>query len=226
MFDTLFNTGSGYYEYPSFEVALFSLMLSFVLSACIAITYKLTYKGNILPNHFFQAIILSSIVTSMIMMAVGNNFAVGFGIIGAVAIIRFRTLIRDPRNIIFMFAGISVGIASGVYGYAIAIAGTIIYNLVAILLSFSPYGRPPEFDYDLSIEYPKEGFAGDIKRLLIPYCKKFTLESQRSTKSNLQLRYVVRLKEGITYEELFQHLSTTEGLSRVRVSKNEERKKL
>jgi uncharacterized membrane protein YhiD involved in acid resistance len=226
MLDQLFDEGSGYYEYPSFEVAIFSLLLAFVLSTVIALTYKFTYKGKILPNHFFQAIILSSIVTSMIMMAVGNNFAVGFGIIGAVAIIRFRTLIRDPRNIIFMFAGISVGIAAGVYGYSIAIAGTIVFSIVAVLLSISSYGEPPEFDYDVTIDYSIEKFTGDLNQLLEPFCKSFTLESQRRSKSSHQMTYIVRLKEKTSYETLFEQLNLVEGISRVRVMKNEERKKL
>jgi uncharacterized membrane protein YhiD involved in acid resistance len=226
MLDQLFDEGSGYYEYPSFEVAIFSLLLAFVLSTVIALTYKFTYKGKILPNHFFQAIVLSSIVTSMIMMAVGNNFAVGFGIIGAVAIIRFRTLIRDPRNIIFMFAGISVGIAAGVYGYSIAVAGTIVFSIVAVLLSISSYGEPPEFDFDVTIDYSIEKFTGDLNQLLEPFCKSFTLESQRRSKSSHQMTYIVRLKEKISYELLFKELGSVEGITRVRVSKNEERKKL
>jgi len=226
MFDQLFAEGSGYYEFPSFKLALFSLLLSFVLSTVIALTYRFTYKAKHLPNHFFQAIILSSIVTSMIMMAVGNNLAIGFGIIGAVAIIRFRTLIRDPRNIIFMFAGISVGIAAGVYGYSIAIAGTIIFCIVAVLLSISPYGHPPEFDYDVVIDYSKDKFSGDMNEQLEPFCKSFTLDSQRSQKSTHRLSYVVRLKEKISFEDLFRNLNTIEGLSKITVSKNEERKKL
>jgi len=226
MLDQLFDEGSGYYEYPSFEIAIFSLLLAFVLSTVIALTYRFTYKGKILPNHFFQAIILSSIVTSMIMMAVGNNFAVGFGIIGAVAIIRFRTLIRDPRNIIFIFAGISVGIAAGVYGYSIAIAGTIVFSIVAVLLSISSYGEPPEFDFDVTIDYSIEKFTGDLNQLLEPFCKNFTLESQRRSKSSHQMTYIVRLKEKTSYETLFEQLNLVEGISRVRVMKNEERKKL
>jgi hypothetical protein len=82
MLDQLFGEASGYYDYSSFEPAVFSLLLSFVLITTIAPTYKITLNAKILPNHFFKAIILSSIVTSMIMMAVGNNTAVGFGIIG------------------------------------------------------------------------------------------------------------------------------------------------
>ena len=226
MFDQLFAEGSGYYEFPSFKLALFSLLLSLVLSTIIALTYRFTFKGKLLPNHFFQAIILSSIITSMIMMAVGNNLAIGFGIIGAVAIIRFRTLIRDPRNIIFMFAGISVGIATGVYGYSIAVAGTIIYCLVAVLLSISPYGQSPEFDYDVVLEYPINVFSGYINERLDDLCKSYTLESQKRQKTTDRITYIVRLNDNTSYEDLFQNLNKIEGLSKLTVSKNEERKKL
>jgi len=139
MFEQIFGQ-EDYYSYPSFEVALFSLLLSFVLSAIIGLVYWFTFSGKKFPNHFFQAIVMSSTVSSMVIMAVGNNLAAGFGIIGAIAIIRFRTLIRDPRNIIFIFASLSIGIATGVYGYAIAISGTIIFCAVAISLHFSSFG--------------------------------------------------------------------------------------
>lgn len=226
MFDNLFEGESVYYEYPSFEVAIFSLLLAFVLSSVIAFTYKYTFKGKILPNHFFQAMILSSIVTSMIMMAVGNNLAVGFGIIGAVAIIRFRTLIRDTRNIIFMFAGLSTGIATGVYGYSIAIAGTIIYCVVAALLSYSSFGHAPEFDYDLIIDLPNDDNSEKIETSLNPFCQALSLESKRKTKSGYQLNFIVRFKDTKTYNEVFTVIDSMKTISKFSISKNYERKSL
>ncbi len=225
MFEDIFNT-SGYYEFPSFEVAIFSLLLSFVLSSVIAFTYKLTYKGTVFPNHFFQAMILSSIVTCMIMMAVGNNFAVGFGIIGAVAIIRFRTLISDPRNIIFMFAGISIGIGTGVYGYSIAIAGTVVFCIIAILLSISAYGKFPEAGYVITIEYSDDQAHLDFEELLAPYCKSHYLDSQRNNEQALRRRYNVKLKNGISSEDVFVKLRSTEGIDQVRIDRNEEKTQL
>ncbi len=138
-----FLEGGRYYQFPSFEVAIYSVLLALVLSSVIAFTYKFTYKGKSFPNNFFQAMILGAIATSMIMMAVGDNIAVGFSIIGVIAIIRFRIQFQNTRNIIFIFAAISVGVATGAYGYSIAIAGTVIFSLVAILLHSSPYGQDP-----------------------------------------------------------------------------------
>ncbi len=142
MLDSFLDT-SNFYEFPSFQVAIYSLLLALVLSSVIAITYKLTYRGLDFPFHFFQAMVLSGIVTSTIMMAVGNNLAIGIGIIGVVAVIRFRTQFQNTRNIIFMFAALSIGVATGVYGYAIAVAGTTTFCLAAFGLYFSPYGKRP-----------------------------------------------------------------------------------
>jgi uncharacterized membrane protein YhiD involved in acid resistance len=225
MFDQFFRD-SGYYEFPSFEVAIFSLLLAFVLSSAIAFTYRLTYKGKDFPNHLFQAIVLSSLVTSMIMMAIDNNFAVGFGIIGAVAIIRFRTLISDPRNIIFMFAGISIGIATGVYGYSIAISGTVIFCIVAFLLYYSPYGKPSDDDYELVVEYSETDFKGEIDKLIEPFCRSFNLEVQRKTELALRRRYNLKLKKNTNSEEMFQKLKGVEGILTVRIEKNEVRLRL
>jgi hypothetical protein len=225
MLDQFFEN-SGYYEFPSFEVAIFSLLLAFTLSSVIAFTYKLTYKGKDFPNHLFQAIVLSSIVTSMIMMAIDNNFAVGFGIIGAVAIIRFRTLISDPRNIIFMFSGISIGIATGVYGYSIAISGTIIFCLIAFLLHYSPFGKAAEDDFELVIDYSNADFKGDFDKLLETHCKSYELEIQRKTEVGLRRRYIVKLIHGSTSVDLFEVFKSVEGVLTVRVEKNEVRMRL
>ncbi|MFT6866584.1 MAG: putative membrane protein YhiD involved in acid resistance [Cyclobacteriaceae bacterium] len=148
MFD-LFLEGNKYYDYPSFEVAIFSLLLALALSTVMAFTYRMTYDGAYFSKSLFQGMILSSLVTSMIMMAVGNNLAVGFGIVGAVAIIRFRTNIQSPRNIVFMFAALSIGIATGVYGYAIALAGTSIFCMSAVLLNFSNFRVKATDSYEI-----------------------------------------------------------------------------
>ena len=153
MFESLLD--QSFYEFPSFKVAIYSLLLAFVLSTIIGFTYKYTYRGISYSGNFFQAMILSSSATSMVIMAVGNNIAVGFGIIGAIAIIRFRTRVNEPRNIIFIFATMGVGIATGVYGYSIAIAGTLIFCSVAIMLFFSPYGRSFLYLYSLTFNLVK-----------------------------------------------------------------------
>lgn len=215
MIDTFkdFLSGSIYYDLPSFEVALFSLLLGFVLSSAVAFTYKLTFRGQLFPNHFFQAMVLSSLVTGMIMMAVGSNFAVGFGIIGAVAVIRFRTVITDPRNIIFMFAAISIGIATGVKGYAIAVAGTVLFCLITILLYASAFGSVQN-RYKLII-ISEAGFDGNAR--LGSLTKKFSEKNRRLVADGrVRMEFLVELELG-QKDQLFSSLSSEEGIKELRL---------
>ena len=159
------------YEYPSFKVALFSILLSFILSSAIAFTYYLTNKEMAFSRNFFQAMILSAVVSCMVIMAVGNNVAAGFGIIGAIAIIRFRVNIKNPRNIIFIFSTLSVGVAAGVYGYSIALAGTVVFCFIAMLLHFSKFGETTiSRESALQLTLDNQYDEGNLTNILNEYC--------------------------------------------------------
>lgn len=126
------------YDYPTLLNVFYSLIWAFVLSSLIAITHKVTFSGHQYPKHFFQALALGSIVSAMVMMAIGDSLARGLGAFGALAIIRFRTRIQDARNIIFLFASLSVGLAIGVFGYTIAFVGTLLFCTMSLVLHYSP----------------------------------------------------------------------------------------
>src|SRR6478609_4731674 len=121
------------YEYPEILNISFSLIWAFILSAFIGITHRLTFTGDHYPKNFFQALMLGAVITAMVMMAVGDSLARGLGVFGAMAIIRFRTRIDDPRNVLFLFAALSSGLAVGVYGYTISFTGTIIFCIIAFI---------------------------------------------------------------------------------------------
>src|SRR5688572_629626 len=127
------------YEYSQMVNILYSFVWAFVLSSLIAITHRLTFTGDHYPKSFFQALILGAIVTTLVMMAIGDSLARGLGVFGAMAIIRFRTRIDDPRDVLFLFAALSTGLAIGVYGFTISFVGTILFCVVAAVLHFSKF---------------------------------------------------------------------------------------
>src|SRR5688572_22823096 len=127
------------YEYSQMVNILYAFVWAFVLSGTIATTHRLTFTGDQYPKNFFQSLILGSIVTTMVMMAIGDSLARGLGVFGAMAIIRFRTRIDDPRDVLFLFAALSTGLAIGVYGFTIAFAGTVLFCIVAFILHVSPF---------------------------------------------------------------------------------------
>jgi Ca2+/Na+ antiporter len=152
----------------------------------------------------------------MIIMSVGNNLAVGFGIIGAVAIIRFRTLVSDPRNIIFMFAGISVGITTGVYGYAVSVSGTLLFCLAAIMLRFSRYAKSENTLFEVFISH-----SDPIEFSLQEYLAhrfEINITSQRKlSDGSFKNEYLLSAKTKVSEIEIFKQLSLIADLKELKV---------
>jgi len=124
-------------EFPELTTILVSVSLSFVLSSIIAWTYEKTTPDSLMPREFLQVLVLVAIITATVMQAIGDSLARGLGMMGALSMVRFRTTLRTPRNMIFLFASLAVGIAVGVYGYTIGIVGSLMFCLAAFILRYS-----------------------------------------------------------------------------------------
>ena len=100
-------------ENPTFLLILYTVLFSFLLSSLIAFTYEKTSRQVARPDNYIQALVLIAIVAATVMQAIGDSLARGLGMLGALSIIRFRTTLRNPRNIVFMFGSLAAGIACG-----------------------------------------------------------------------------------------------------------------
>jgi len=205
------------YELPTFGAAIFSLLLSFVLSSLIALTYRFTSRDEYSKN-FFQAMVLSSVVAATIMMAIGDSLAHGIGMIGALAIIRFRNRIRAPKNIIFIFSSLAVGIAAGVYGYAIAVAGAMVFCSVAFALFFSPYGKTTSFQINFSFQMPDDSVLPQVESIIQELSKKIKLLAITYNNDLIKHEYRVIMKDGISQSDFFNAVKNIEGISNIRVN--------
>ena len=219
MFDVL--TEGDFYEVPSFEVALFSIFLSFALSSVLSFVYHYTSKSS-LSRNFVQAMILSSIVTCMVIMAVGNNVAAGFGIMGAIAIVRFRMRVENPRNIIFIFASLGIGIAAGVYGYSIAVAGTLVFSLVTLVLYVSPYGtkvldREFMLEFLLLTEFPES----EMRNILNARCTDCRMISVANRARGNKHEFFITLNEETTKEAFYAELVQHSGFENVKLERSD-----
>jgi uncharacterized membrane protein len=190
---------------PTFISILYTVLLSFLLSTLIAITYERTFRGLSYSRNFMQAMILSSLVAGTVMQAIGDNLARGLGMMGALSIIRFRTSFKDPRDIIFMFASMASGIACGVFGYGIAVIGTLGFCMVAFFLYYSPLGEYRYYDGLLrfNIQSDSESRSG-LEAVMKEHCRNFALITLRETTqgSRLEYSYHVKLRSGATRDGL------------------------
>ena len=194
---------------PTLLTVIYTVLVSFLLSTLIALTYEKTFRGLSYSRNYVQALILSSIVAATIMQAIGDSLARGLGMIGALAIIRFRTNFKDSRDIIFMFAALACGIACGVNGYTIAVVGSLGFCVVAIILYFSPLGQTSYFDGMLrfNIENDSEDKAS-LEKALNEYCKIFALITLRDVAQGNRLDYAyhIKLKKDKSSDDLIEEL--------------------
>lgn len=201
---------------------LFTLMLAFSLSVVIAITYYKTTVGPDFSTSFLQALILSPIVAAMIIQAIGDSVAIGLGLLGALAVIRFRTNFKNPRNIIFLFAALAIGISCGVFGYTIAIVGTLVFSLLAFALYLSPIGKYFIANGTLTVRF-LEGTIDQktIEQTTNPFCERCFFKAMRTTNAEesklTTFEYYIRLSPGSSEQELFNTLTALPGNQSVRI---------
>lgn len=170
----LLDFGGAYGGAISFQVAAFSLLLAFALSQAVGASYIYTFRGMSYSRSFVQALALGSVVAAMLMLAINNNVAAGLGIAGSLAIIRFRTAMRDPRDMVFVFASMGGGIACGLRSYGAAISGILLFCAAAILLTWTDYGSQRIYDGLLRFQAPA---SADIEQAVANVLRRFTRTS-------------------------------------------------
>lgn len=208
-------------ENPTFTAVLLTVLFSFILSSLLAFVYETTSRGVQRPLHYIQTLILISIVASTVMLAIGDSLARGLGMLGALAIVRFRTTLKDQRNMAFMFAALAIGIACGVGGFEVSIVGTLAFCFVAVLLRWTPFSAENNMVGALEFEVLHESESLDlIEDILSRFCKSHTLvghninvEGKKGGRS--EYLYHIRLKQETEGVLFVNELKNLEGLKRV-----------
>ncbi len=197
---------------------IFSLSISFVLGLVLATVYRWTHQSFSYARSFLHTMVLATIVITIMIMAIGNNMARGLGIMGAMAFVRFRTPIRDPRDIIFLFASLAVGIASGAQVFDVAIIGTIYFGFTAIFLSWSPFASRREFEGLLRFMLPADSAS---HALLHDIFSNYTTQTEmvamrEAIQGEVQeYSYQIRLIDPSYKTDLIDTLSKLEDISEV-----------
>jgi uncharacterized membrane protein YhiD involved in acid resistance len=201
-------------ENPTFLMVLFTFLLAFLCSTAIAVVYYFTTPTTLKTANYLQALILSSVIATMILQSIGDNVASGLGILGALTIINFRTSFRDPRDIIFMFAALGVGIACGSYVFLIAMAGTGLFCLLALALKYTPFSLGNHLLWELRVRVRDEEATNRTEAILNTYCNKFSLDGLRNNTGadiSQDRDYVVVFKDDMQHNALLQEIKDAGG---------------
>ncbi len=225
MFDSFVIENSS--ENPTFVLILYTVLFCFLLSGLLAITYEKTSPASKNAVNFLQSLFLISIVTATVMQSIGDSVARGLGMLGVLSIIRFRTTLRDPRNLIFIFASIAVGIACGIYAFIIGVVGTIGFCICAFILRFSRYSSTNNLMGTLRFEVHSKSMIGPAEGLIDLYCnvsilKKYKVHRMEQTQNSIiEYEYKVKLKQAKKGIEFIDRLFEIHGIEGVRLNMQE-----
>lgn len=187
---------------------LLALGLAFVLGLFIFIVYKKTYSGVMYSDSFGVSLIAMSMITSLVIIAVTSNVVLSLGMVGALSIVRFRTAIKEPMDIAFLFWAIAVGIVLGAGLLSLAVIGSVIIGVIIVLFSTRKIGDTP---YILVINCADGESESKASELIKEEAKKSILKSKAVTKQGIELTYEIRIKEQNT--DFVNKISDCDGVS-------------
>jgi uncharacterized membrane protein YhiD involved in acid resistance len=217
------TAGGGMFTPQAFVL---SLLLAFVLGQVIAWVYYFTHSGLSYSRSYVQSLILITVVVAMVMGVIGNNIITAFGLMGALALVRFRNVIKDTRDVVFIFCSLVVGMASGSQRYLTAIMGTVILCAIAVYLHITNFGmhEPHNAFLRFSLKGHMESnhpVTGILKR----FCGNFSLISAQDSgfgTSLVEYAYQLMVKNTDKNELMLAELQKVEGIENISLTMQEQ----
>ena len=195
-----------------------ALGLAFCLGLFIFMVYRKTFNGVMYSSSFGVTLIALTMITTVVILAVTSNVVLSLGMVGALSIVRFRTAIKEPLDIAFLFWTIAVGIVLAAGMIPLAVIGRVIIGVsLLVFVNKKSYVHP----YILVLECDGQDSENKAREFLVPHVERSIIKSKTATAGKVELNLEVRLKEDNT--DFVTALSRIEGVrSAVLVSYNGE----
>ena len=167
-----------------------ALIAALIMSVIIALVYKKTYRGVLYSPSFALTLILLTLVTTPVVMAIGSNVALSMGMVGALSIVRFRTAVKDPLDTAYMFWAITMGILIGANAYVIAVVAVLAISVIMLAISYLRLRK--QNNYLLVLHYDESALR-DIESTLKRNTRSYRMRSKTVTRSGAEMTVEVRL---------------------------------
>lgn len=172
-----------------------ALVLAFGVGLFIFFIYKKTYAGVMYSSSFGVTLIALTMITTLVILAVTSNVVLSLGMVGALSIVRFRTAIKEPMDIAFLFWSIAVGIVLAAGMIPLAVIGSVVIGLILLLFANRKDSSNPYIVVLSCDGSESEAAATDF---LKQNTKRCTVKSKTARKGAVELNVEVRLKDDNT----------------------------
>jgi len=197
---------------------VFNIALAFVFSLIIAWVYQKTHKGLSYSQAFVLCLVFLCPLASVIMMVIGGVLIRAVALLGAFTIIRFRTAIKDPKDVSFILFSLIIGMAVGTGNYLIGLVSTLMICLIIYFLDKINFGSIQRQDYILTFSLDKEKTPSDVYESVFgQYLRTYDLLNINTRKEGkiMDLTFTLRFLSGVRIDKLVEELSAISGLGSV-----------
>ena len=168
-----------------------ALALAFGLGLFIFFIYKKTFSGVMYSGSFGVTLIALTMITTLVILAVTSNVVLSLGMVGALSIVRFRTAIKEPLDIAFLFWAIAAGIVLAAGLIPLAVFGSVVIGLTLLLFANR---RSSETPYIIVVTCQNADAEKQAEAMLAASAKKLSLKSKSVRAGQIELNYELRLK--------------------------------
>lgn len=184
-----------------------ALVLAFGVGLFIFFVYKKTYAGVMYSSSFGVTLVALTMITTLVILAVTSNIVLSLGMVGALSIVRFRTAIKEPMDIAFLFWSIAVGIVLAAGLIPLAVFGTVIIGIILLVFANQKDNTNP---YIVVLALDGNDAEKAATEFLAQNTKKYVVKSKTARKGNVEVNLEVRLNNDNT--DFINTLATMPGV--------------
>lgn len=204
------------------EDFVFRLLVAFIVGQLIGWAYSFSHRGLSYSQNFVQSLVILSMVVCVVMTVVGDSLARAFGLGAALAIVRFRTPVKDARDTTFLFLAVASGMAAGAGQPGVAVAAAFLISGVAIYLRRASFGSRGDTDTLLRLRLAGDADARrELDAILERHCRTLRLSAVRSGDAGVQdLAFELELASSEAADRLIRDLDDLRSVSGVTLLNN------
>lgn len=187
-----FLEGVNVADFSITSVAL-TLAVTAALGIYIYLVYRLISRKAFYSKSFNISLVAMAMITAAIILAIQSSVVISLGMVGALSIVRFRTAVKDPMDLVFLFWSISVGIICGAGLYGMALMLSLCVTIIVLLLDFLPTANAPML---LVLNAQDEKAEDEVTQIVSQYAGHYRVKSRNLTKNGMDMVMELRMKKG------------------------------
>ena len=188
------------------QVVLLSVSVTVVLALYLYLVYRLLGRKTFYNMNFNLSLVGMAVVTAAIVLAIQSNLVLSLGMVGALSIVRYRSAVKDPLDLFFLFWSVAIGIMCGAQQYVLAAAVSLVLTILLYGLSYIPAMRAP---YVLVVNGHPDDLTA-VKECLKKHSRRYGIKSNHISGDKLRMVIEIKVKNP---DELLVELSGRKGLA-------------